>query len=1644
MMSRCLWAVVALFAGFQLATSMRYQTTGTTRQATYRYVYPANRVITGPNVCKSTCCSGWQLNAYTGRCTIPICQPPCQNGGRCLRPGSCVCPTGYAGTYCQYQAYVRTGSGSASSIHTSSSGSVRPGTGGYSRITSSTSTRPLTGTSTATFSIRPGSSTSSRTYISRVRPGTATTGSRTYAVTYTTGGRGNVVSTNGQRPYQSTHLSPSSSSSGSSSHSTSAVGLPSSQTLARFTMRGPCFRRVSSSHCMAPLSDMTTLHDDCCSTVGQGWGNGCYACPQVLGQELHCPSGFKKSPDTGNCIDVDECNAFDNICMHGSCLNSQGSYRCRCDQGYMSDTSGTQCVVSVKQMCYTRVINGQCYGGGGSRMPTTQMQCCCSLGSAWGAACERCPQQGSAEFRAMCPQVSAIVSSGNPRPTQNVDPCATNSRLCLNGQCINSGNGAYRCECSRGFRLSSRGNQCIDVNECSESRDICNGGRCLNTYGSFHCICSRGLVLRGGVCEDIDECTVRNVNPCAEYVCQNTLGSYHCLRTECTNGYRYDITHQRCVDVNECSDANVCEHGRCINIEGSYRCLCPQGFTSNPTETDCIDVDECGQTRDTPLCGEEAICVNEVGVYRCVCTGDTVYDSESRTCQTPVEVQGAPEIVEVDRKDCYGSISDMNFCSNLLGSNVTQQECCCTVGAGWGDDCDLIVCPSQGTLAYNETCPVGQGKHVITLRRPVETVNVPTTYPEAAAHPSAGQEASILGINECEIFPELCGPAACVDKEILYDCNCPEGYKFDDASKTCIVHDSCFVYQGVCGNASCENTENSYNCKCPGSYEFDASLRRCMSIDHCESPGICGNGTCTSTERGPVCSCPEGHRFVPSQRSCEVQDYCIVYNGVCGNGTCVNRADGYDCRCPEGQRFNERSSACEVTNFCVVLSGICGNGTCIPTENGYTCRCPSGFQFDSDGGFCKDIDLCVDHSALCGNGTCVDQGQNFICICPEGFQFSNTKVCIDINECSTPTSHSCGLEASCINTHGSHHCACPGGFEFNPASRTCDDINECRLLPDLCGNATCTNTDGSYQCSCAFGFMYNQTLGMCIDTNECAVYRSICSNGTCMNTQGSYRCVCPRGYEYISGNGNGCLDINECSSVPGLCGDATCLNREGSFLCGCDPGYYFEEQDRICVDINECFLSEEICGNGQCENSVGSFRCICPDGANFDEAGRQCTALESHTTSRDPEAIEADRCTSLCGNATCATDASGLVCTCQPGYQYDTASKSCVDLDECERSPEICGTATCQNRIGGYTCMCSEGYVYKRKKKICGDLNECKKYRTLCANGRCVNKKGTFVCLCSPGQQFSYNSRRCVAAASMTVCNRNPGICGNATCSSEGHSIRCLCPAGYDYDVTIKACNTIGECDQPNRCGEGALCEDTVAGYRCVCTAGYIYNYQDGGCREIPQPPPEASGGVGYRPAVTQTTPPKRGLNECNSSPCINGVCIDRPDGFICQCVEGYHLVDSVTCEDTNECESPDAQDICMYGNCVNEPPGSFTCECTDGLTLDSTGRRCIELIGPVSGGGIDGGIPPEEPLGPCWGQSDPNQDICSNVVSQESTYQQCCCNTGLSWGKECYSCPLRHSEEYRMLCVALSLFNNQDGIINQQADQPVPGVPRS
>ena len=45
-----------------------------------------------------------------------------------------------------------------------------------------------------------------------------------------------------------------------------------------------------------------------------------------------CDSGF--SGDGHICSDIDECSDDPSLCLHGSCSNFPGGYRCDCTMGY--------------------------------------------------------------------------------------------------------------------------------------------------------------------------------------------------------------------------------------------------------------------------------------------------------------------------------------------------------------------------------------------------------------------------------------------------------------------------------------------------------------------------------------------------------------------------------------------------------------------------------------------------------------------------------------------------------------------------------------------------------------------------------------------------------------------------------------------------------------------------------------------------------------------------------------------------------------------------------------------------------------------------------------------------------------------------------------------------------------------------------------------------------------------------------------------------------------------------------------------------------------------------------------------------------------------------------------------------------------
>ncbi|XP_071387058.1 fibulin-7-like [Centroberyx affinis] len=126
--------------------------------------------------------------------------------------------------------------------------------------------------------------------------------------------------------------------------------------------------------------------------------------------------------------------------------------------------------------------------------------------------------------------------------------------------------GSTRCTCDVGFTISGRDNNiCTDIDEC-QLFPLGRPGRlcvhqCVNTPGSFHCLCPAGYDLARDArsCKDIDECESRMHNCSGDQVCVNTYGGFQCVAVECprTKNATYIKTSPMRCERNPCMSGDA-------------------------------------------------------------------------------------------------------------------------------------------------------------------------------------------------------------------------------------------------------------------------------------------------------------------------------------------------------------------------------------------------------------------------------------------------------------------------------------------------------------------------------------------------------------------------------------------------------------------------------------------------------------------------------------------------------------------------------------------------------------------------------------------------------------------------------------------------------------------------------------------------------------------------------------------------------------------------------------------------------------------------------------------------------------------------------------------------------------------------------
>jgi len=1339
--------------------------------------------------------------------------------------------------------------------------------------------------------------------------------------------------------------------------------LDSTGRICRDVRVGKCWTKRNNGVCENNVNGEVTK-DVCCSTFGVAWGSPCETCPDKNGgrDKDDCKKGFAKKGNT--CQDVDECKIFSQVCNNGLCQNTVGSFRCVCPTGYTLDDSKRNCLDTRKGACYESFTRDSCRGAFPGNQ--TKRNCCCSVvGKAWGTPCEICPFKNSPSYNELC-----IAG------TLDVDECAFG--MCKNGKCVNT-KGSFKCICDIGFDVDARGKACEDIDECKIAKGICGPGRCINTPGSFRCECQPGYrnSMMMEMCMDIDECTESNPMPCMGGRCINTQGSYRC---ECPAGTEVMGAGIDCEDIDECVRVpGICRYGRCQNFIGGYLCACSGGFKPSADMKSCLDIDECQLNNG----GCEYICNNTIGSYNCRCQDGFKLTANGRNCEDVDECTSKPNIC-----------GEGNECKNIIGGHV----CSCNTGY--------------------EATPDGK---------------------------------ACVDIDECK-DKSTCQNGKCLNTAGSFMCECGKGFKLNKQAMACIDIDECAIGdKGGCHkDARCVNEVGSFRCECKPGYE--GSGKTCIDIDECKlGLSTCSlDAECTNTLGSFSCQCKVG--FSGDGRTCVDINECVEDKSLCNYGQCSNTVGGYECSCDTiGFQLSADKKSCLDIDECEALKGmLCVHGKCINLVGGFKCECDVGFQLDKTGNNCTDINECK-ATGMCTNGKCINMMGMYKCECNPGYVPNR-----EMNACIDNRREPCYKVA--VNSSG---CSNPIASAVMKSDCCCSRLgrgwgNRCEICPDK------SSSDYKALCPGGTGTATNGT--MITDIDECKKFDNYCKNGRCENTAGGSKCYCPNGY-FLNRMEN-CQDIDECKT-PYLCGPkGKCINTPGSYRCECPPGVEYQLPQKFCVDPRKSFCYHSDSNTKGNETNVAiplteectekfpmNFtyaRCCCNMGTHYGDPCEACPKKDSDQynslcigkpsiikpTSLPPEGIvptsrpgtgtgdgsgtgtgggsgtgtgdgsgprtdkpgglgggdgtdvidpnlDVDECKMLknpCIKGKCTNTIGGYKCDCDMGYKNTGSVKmpKCIDIDECMDSP--CQNGTCKNFEGGFMCECPNGFDIDNSGRICIDVNECSKVG-ICSNGQCVNTVGSFKCNCNRGYILAMDMKTCEDADECAV----PGICGAGKCRNLLGSYECICDAGYRRD-TFGRCDDIDECIEEVGICKNGNCRNTRGDYECECNNGFVPTGTKKKCRD---------------------------LDECLEVAdfCSKGTCTNTIGGAICRCNEGYERAKD-KCIDINECTRDST--LCeVGGQCINTE-GSFKCLCnTPGFRLGNQGRSCVDVR-----------------QGVCFARLEGNR--CVQPTSLQVTKSTCCCSMNAGWGDPCDLCPKEGTKEFNLYCPKGSGYNRNQTDINE------------
>ena len=540
--------------------------------------------------------------------------------------------------------------------------------------------------------------------------------------------------------------------------------------------------------------------------------------------------------------------------------------------------------------------------------------------------------------------------------------------------------------------------------------------------------------------------------------------------------------------MDECRQG-MCRGGQCLNNKGGFQCLCPVGHHVSSDGYSCINFNECGQSG---FCAN-GVCVSDNGSFKCQCNDGFTLSPSGLSCIDIDECRENPEI-------CL-----RGQCRNTQGAYI------CECDEGFTHSADGAFCTDENECSHFHICQNGQ---CINKQGGFNCICDPGY--ELTAN---GRECE--DIDECASSP--CFYGQCINTNGGFHCNCGHGFILGPDGRTCTdtITGPCYtlVQNGHCMNPMLSLISKSTCCcnagvahlgwglpchPCPlqGTIEFSelcphgsGFTNSGEDINECaQDKQVCENGACENLMGSYRCICNPGYEVDVTGRKCVDIDECLTDPLYCSGGTCKNTPGSFECICPTGTNFNADSKSCEDIDECLDPE-ICGNGICTNTQGSFQCGCPQGTKLDPSGQYCLDSKKGHCWTKINRNGQCE----------------SNLPTLTLKEECCCSIGLAWGSPCQRCGTNG--ECECQPGF-FRRNGKTCSDINECLLNPDICEGGFCINTEGSFLCQCPSGLHLDDSGTKCVDERVGPCFTDY-RQGVCKNELGGQykrdHCCCSVG-----------------------------------------------------------------------------------------------------------------------------------------------------------------------------------------------------------------------------------------------------------------------------------------------------------------------------------------------------------------------------------------------------------------------------------------------------------------------------------------------------------------------------------------------------